>query len=172
MKLVTCLLLLLSASPAVSPAPPKFLDPKEVWSHIRSKDERELRHILAELNIPYGDDLSVEELREHVYDEDAMEQWLERHPEERLIASGGSGLPGFDDLGGIGPPTEELLRGQQGQPEDFDFDPSEEKNKDKRAILEKLKDLGIKDLGRYARMPLKQLKGIEKIMDGEMGDEL
>ena len=64
---------------------PRVNDPKEAWEQIKMRSVEELQRILKEFDVDGYDDeeeLSKEELQELAYDEDVMERWFERYPEE------------------------------------------------------------------------------------------
>ena len=63
-----------------------YLDPDDVWKHIKARTNIELKDVARDVGaLPPGgcDAMSENELREYLFDEDVMERWLAIHPEER-----------------------------------------------------------------------------------------
>ena len=58
--------------------------PEEVWEHIKLRSIEELKEIMEKLEVEYDEGLLTDEdgFRTYVYDEEVMEVWLKKYPEE------------------------------------------------------------------------------------------
>ena len=128
---------------------------------IRLKTTGQLKKIFAELEINYQDTMTKEQLQELAYETDAVEKWLELHPEKRRRKN--VPPPGKHEK----PPDmdqaqwEQLLRKLH-----RDKQPSFDHIKDpeRRSILEKLSRAGLQ-MPNSEDMSMEQLRNLAKILD-------
>lgn len=157
---IAAVLLLLIASTSVL----GDTDEDEKRRSIRLKTTGQLKKIFAELEISnYQESMTKQQLQDLAFETNAVEQWLELHPEKRRkkpqAASFGENKPeGMDQA-----QWERLLLQMQGGNKKPGFDHI--KDPERRGILEKLSAAGLVMPG-SEDMEIEKLRNLAKILDG------
>lgn len=155
-------LLFLVAAPRGAFAADDVVEEEEKRRSIRLKTTGQLKKIFQEMGVNYQESMSKTQLQELAYEEDAVERWLERHPEKRRKkatppAGFGEKPDGMDSA-----QWERLLEQMQNKKQaNFDHiaDP------ERRSILTKLAAAGLVMPG-SEDMEMEKLRNLGKILDG------
>jgi len=127
---------------------------------IRLKTTGQLKKIFAELEINYQESMTKQQLQELAYETDAVEKWLDVHPEKRRKKSPpqmyGEKPEGMDQA-----QWERIMQQMHGQKQ-ANFDHI--KDPEKRAILQKLAASGLQIPG-SEDMDIEKLRNLGKILD-------
>mmetsp|Transcript_5481 Transcript_5481/g.8041 ORF Transcript_5481/g.8041 Transcript_5481/m.8041 type:complete len:193 (-) Transcript_5481:197-775(-) len=124
------------------------------WARVKKKSIKELKHILDQLHISYDEEDDDEDIRSLAYDEDALEQWLDLHPSEKKR-------------------VKESERRHETYMDEFkktqeQVDYSHVKDPERRLLLEKIKQSGVKFDGAESK-PTDQLKMmVDMVQDGTL----
>lgn len=138
---------------------------------IRLKTTGQLKKIFAELEINYQETMTKTQLQELAFEENAVERWLELHPEKRRKSIPKAEKPPE----GMDPAQWERIMAQMRGQKQSNFDHIADP--ERRAILTKLAAAGLVMPG-SEDMDIEKLRNLGKILDdipnmakGESGDE-
>lgn len=137
------------------------VDEEEKRRSIRLKTTGQLKKIFSELDIDYDASMTKQQLQDLAYETDAVEQWLQLHPEKRRKKtppiSYGEKPDGMDQA-----QWERLMQQMHGQGNKPNFDHIQDK--ERRSILTKLAAAGLHMPG-SEDMDIEKLRNLAKILD-------
>lgn len=125
---------------------------------IRLKTTGQLKKIFAELEINYQETMTKTQLQELAFEEDAVERWLELHPEKRRKTTPKAEAPPE----GMDPTQWERIMAQMRGDKQANFDHIADP--ERRAILTKLAAAGLALPG-SEDMDMEKLRNLSKILD-------
>lgn len=129
---------------------------------IRLKTTGQLKKIFKELDIDYDESMTKQELQEKAYETDAVEKWLELHPEKRRKKTPPANQGFGEKPEGMDQAAWERLMAQMHGQQQANF--NHIKDPERRGILEKLAAAGLHMPG-SEDMDMEKLRNLGKILD-------